>query len=92
MGPNLFLIDVAIAIDHMTLAARNEGVGSVWIGAFDQNPIKKLLAVPADHDVVMLLPLGYPAADDAFHPTTERVPFAQIVFAGKFGQPLPDLA
>ncbi|MEI8198036.1 MAG: nitroreductase family protein, partial [Phycisphaerae bacterium] len=88
VGDNLYLVDVAIAIDHMTLAARNEGIGSVWIGAFDHEPIKKLLAVPADHDVVMLLPLGYPATEGAFHTTTERLALDQIVFGEKFGNPL----
>jgi nitroreductase len=89
MGPHLYLVDLAIAIDHMALAARNEGIGSVWIGAFDHDPIKKLLAIPADHDVVMLLPLGYPLGEDAFHSTTERLALEQIVFAEKFGKPLP---
>jgi nitroreductase len=87
MGQSLYFVDVAIAIDHMVLTARNEGLGSVWIGAFDQDPIKKLLAIPADHDVVMLLPLGYPANEDAFHTTTERLALEQIVFGEKFGLP-----
>jgi nitroreductase len=73
----------------MQLAARNEGVGSCWIGAFDQEPIKKLLAIPADHDVVMLLVLGYPASADAFHPQTERLALEHIVFTEKFGHPFP---
>lgn len=88
MGDNLYLIDVGIAIDHMTLAARNEGVGSVWIGAFEHEPIKKLLAIPADHDVIMLLPLGYPVSEGAFHTTTERLALDQMFFAEKYGQPL----
>ena len=86
VGDNLYLVDVAIAIDHMTLAARDEGIGSVWIGAFDHEPIKKLLAVPDDHDVIMLLPLGCPATDEAFHTTTERLALDQIVFGEKFGK------
>jgi nitroreductase len=88
MGPVLYLVDVAIAIDHMTLAARNEGIGSVWIGAFDQEPIRKLLAIPADHDVVMLLPLGYPAGGEAFHTTTERLPLEQVAYRERFGEPM----
>ena len=86
MGENLYLVDVAIAIDHLVLAARNEGVGSCWIGAFDHEPLKRLLAVPDDHDIVMLIPLGYPASDDMFEAKAERLPLREIVFAGQFGQ------
>ncbi len=88
MGESMFLIDVAIAIDHMTLMARNEGIGSCWIGAFYHEPIKKLIAVPEDHDVIMMIPLGYPASEGSFHATTERLALDQIVSAEKFGMPL----
>ncbi len=54
------LIDVAIAIDHMTLAARELGLGSCWIGAFDRETVEKLLHVPAGAEVIGLLPIGYP--------------------------------
>jgi nitroreductase len=56
------LVDLAIAIDHMTLAARALGLGTCWIGAFDQQAVKDLLAIPDDASVVELLALGYPTA------------------------------
>ncbi len=85
IGEGMYLIDLAIAIDHLTLAARAEGVGSCWIGAFEHEPIKRLLAVPADHDVVMLVPLGYPASPDAFRATEDRLALSEVVFAERFG-------
>ena len=54
-------VDVAIAIDHMTLAAVEEGLGTCWIGAFSQNKAKEILNIPANLKVVALLPLGFPA-------------------------------
>ncbi len=54
-------IDVAIAIDHMTLAAVEQGLGTCWIGAFDEDAVKELLGIPEEARVVELLPLGYPA-------------------------------
>jgi len=54
-------IDVAIALDHLTLAAVSEGLGTCWIGAFDEQQVKQLLEVPAKVKVVALTPLGYPA-------------------------------
>ncbi len=54
-------VDVAIAIDHMTLAATELGLGSCWIGAFDQDAVRGLLNIPEDAQVIEMLPLGYPA-------------------------------
>ena len=53
--------DLAIALDHMTLAAVELGLGTCWIGAFDAPAVAKLLNVPDDCAVVHILPLGYPA-------------------------------
>jgi len=54
-------VDIAIAVDHMTLVAVEEGLGSCWIGAFDQRRIKEILSIPDRYKVVVLLSLGYPA-------------------------------
>jgi nitroreductase len=53
-------IDMAIAIDHVTLSAVEQGLGTCWIGAFSQDVAKKLLNIPENMRVVALLPLGYP--------------------------------
>ncbi len=57
---NSFPVDVAIALDHLVLAAVSEGLGSCWIGHFNEDKIKEMLDVPDDARVVALLPLGYP--------------------------------
>ncbi len=54
-------VDVAIAIDHMTLAAYAEGLGTCWIGAFDEDAVKPVVGVPDNIKVVMLLTVGIPA-------------------------------
>jgi nitroreductase len=54
-------VDCAIAIDHMTLAAVAEGLGTCWIGSFDQGACRKVLAVPETARIIELLPMGYPA-------------------------------
>jgi nitroreductase len=53
-------VDLAIAIDHMTLAAVDLGLGTCWIGAFSQEKVKSILEVPEKLKVVSLLTLGYP--------------------------------
>lgn len=60
MGDMSFLVDVSIAFTHIILAARAEGIGTCWIGAFDNQSIKKMLKIPEEVEVVAVTPLGYP--------------------------------
>lgn len=60
-GVHSYPVDLAIAVDHMTLAAVEEGLGSCWIGAFSQEEVKRILNIPKQYMVVALLPMGYPA-------------------------------
>lgn len=62
-GVPAYPVDVAIAIDHLTLAAFEEGLGTCWIGAFKQDMVRKALKIPDSCMVVSLLTLGFPAAD-----------------------------
>ena len=62
-GQLCYPIDVAIAIDHMTLIAVEEGLGTCWIGAFFEDKVKSMLNIPDDIRVVELLTLGYPKDD-----------------------------
>lgn len=59
-GELAYPVDVAISVDHMTLAAVEQGLGTCWIGAFKQDEVKKLLDIPEEVRVVVLLPIGYP--------------------------------
>ncbi len=54
------IVDVSIALDHLTLKAAEEGLGTCWIGAYDQEEAKKILEIPEDHKIVCLMTLGYP--------------------------------
>jgi len=60
-GQPCYPIDVAIAVDHITLAAVEEGLGTCWIGAFSEPEAKQILGIPERIRVVVLLTLGYPA-------------------------------
>ena len=53
-------VDLAIALDHLTLQAAEEGLGTCWIGAFDQKKTKEILNLPKEYKVIALMPLGYP--------------------------------
>ncbi len=58
-----FAVDGAIALDHLILAATHEGLGTCWIGAFDEEKVRDLLKVPWPYRIVALTPLGYPAQE-----------------------------
>jgi nitroreductase len=59
-GQPAYTIDVAISMDHMSLQAVEEGLGTCWIGAFKEDEVKKILNVPQEMRVVEIMPLGYP--------------------------------
>lgn len=59
-GQFAYPIDVAIAVDHMTLAAVEEGLGTCWIGSFFEEQVRDILNIPKRIRVVQLLTLGYP--------------------------------
>jgi len=76
-GQMSYPIDVAIAVDHLTLAAAALGLGTCWIGDFDEDRVRILLDIPENVRVVALLPLGYPA-----NPAVKekrRLPLTQIL-------------
>jgi len=76
-GQLCYPIDVAIAIDHMTLAATELRIGSCWIGAFYEDKVKEIPNVPDEIRVVELLCLGYIA--DTEPPAKNRLPLKAIV-------------
>ncbi|MBN2143490.1 MAG: nitroreductase family protein [Candidatus Aureabacteria bacterium] len=69
-------IDLAIAIDHMSLQAVAEGLGSCWIGAFYPDKVRKLLQIPDSVEIVELLPIGYPS--DKAPSSKNRLPFQSV--------------
>lgn len=53
-------VDVTIALEHLILQATEEGLGTCWIGSFEEEEVKSILNVPEDVRVLALTPLGYP--------------------------------
>lgn len=55
--------DATIVATHMILAAANAGVDSCWINRFNPDDAKKVLGLPDNEEVLMLMDLGYAAPD-----------------------------
>jgi len=83
---NCYLADAIIAIDHLVLAARNEGLGTCWIGAIHDKQVKELLNVPDEVDVVMVIPIGYPASESAFTDVYYRKSLEEVCFSEEYGK------
>jgi nitroreductase len=59
-GQPTHTVDVSIACAFMILQACELGLGTCWIGAFDEDETKKILNIPGHVRVVAVIPLGYP--------------------------------
>ena len=79
-------VDVAIAMQNMILAAAALGYGTCWIGAFDEDRVKSVLAIPEDLEVVALTPVGLPADRPEPRP---RQDMSEFVSLDKYGQEFP---
>jgi nitroreductase len=54
------IVDATIAMQNMVIAAWTLGVGSCWIGDFNEGEVKEVVKIPDKWRVVALLTLGYP--------------------------------
>lgn len=75
------IIDVSIAFSFMMLQATGMGLGTCWIGAFDEAAVKKILGIPDPVRVVAMTPLGYPDEAPAGRP---RKGFDEVVCLDKY--------
>ncbi|NMA94843.1 MAG: nitroreductase [Clostridiales bacterium] len=78
-------IDVAIAVDHLTLAAADLGLGTCWVCNFDTEKCGEYIHLPERLGAIALIPLGYPVqeADMDRHVETRR-DLEQVVHWDRF--------
>jgi nitroreductase len=79
-------IDATRAAECLMLAAWGEGVGSCWVGGLDRPKIKELLGVPADAELVTVIPFGYPT-DEEKSKKKVRKRLTKIAYRERYGQP-----
>jgi len=72
-----YIIDTVIALNHVTLAAVEHGLGSCWVSIFDEKKVKEILDIPEEIRVIALLALGYPKDNSVSE--KRRIPLAQLV-------------
>jgi nitroreductase len=77
-----YLLDIGIAMEHLVLAAAEQGLGTCWIGWFDEQKARKALGAPAEVRVVAFTPLGYPAEEPEPRP---RKTLGEMVYRDRWG-------
>ena len=85
-GLDYFTVDAAICLTQLILAATNEGLGTVWMGWFDEGKIRDALKIPESIRIVGLTPLGYPDPKHALK-AQERKSLSDLVFRDIFNEP-----
>ncbi|HOW17176.1 MAG TPA: nitroreductase family protein [bacterium] len=84
-GQAAYVVDLSIAVAHMSLVAAELGIGSCWLGAFHEDRVKGVLNIPSEYRVVALLTLGYPAGRPLSQiVTTNRKELKEIVCYDKW--------
>jgi len=80
-GQATHTVDVSIACAMMMLEAWEQGLGTCWLGTFNEGEVKKVLAIPPHMRVVTMMPLGYP---NEAPPQRPRKAFDEIVSFDKY--------
>ncbi len=63
-GVQYSLIDIGIACEHFLLQAAEEGLGTCMLGWFNEGAVKKILKIPRDQKVDLIISIGYPESDE----------------------------
>jgi nitroreductase len=78
--------DASRAIQDMMLTAWDAGVGSNWTGFGGLDEVKDLLGIPAEFDVLAVIPFGYPA-QSVGRGKKQRKPLAEVASLNRYGEP-----
>ena len=82
-GKSYYLVDVGISMDHLILAATEQGLGTCWVGWFDEKKARKALGVPKNLKIVAMTPIGYP--DESPKPKVLKT-LEEVVSADQYGK------
>jgi len=86
-GHSQGIIDTAIAVDHITLAAVEEGLATCWVSNFNTEQVKEILRIPEEIDVIEMVALGYPEQEESSLPRDHakiRRPLEEILFSERW--------
>lgn len=79
-GRNLYSIcDVSASIENMLLFAYSEGLGSCWLGAFDEKKVFKILNLPENLRPIVIVPIGFPSESPSIPPRISKEKAIKVI-------------
>ncbi len=82
-GKDYYLLDAGLAMEHLVLAAKAEGLGTCWVAWMEEEVVRETCKVPEQYRVVAMTPLGYPAKEPKAPP---RKDFEEVFFFDEWGE------
>ena len=82
-GKEYYLVDCAIAMEHMVLAAEELGLATCWVGLFEEAPVRRAFDIPEEVKIVGVLPLG--VAGKVCKPRPRKA-MEEIAFLHRWGE------
>lgn len=83
-GINYYLLDMGIAVEHLVLMAAELGLGTCWIGWFNERQVRNIVKIPRTIKIVALITLGYPK-DGLEEHEKKRLDVKDILYWNKYG-------
>ena len=75
-GKSYIDVDIAIVMDHLSLAAADLGLGTCWIASFDVRAVSEILNIPENVEPLIFMTVGYPADEIG---EKERKPLSELI-------------
>ncbi len=85
-GIDYFQLDMGIAMEHMVLKAVELGLGTCWVGWFNERKVKNILQIPRKVRVTALLTVGYP--EEPIPQARSRKKLGEIAFWDSWNRPI----
>lgn len=76
-----FMYDLGLATQNLCLAAHDSGLGTVIVGLFEHDKVGEIIKLPPEHEVLVLIPVGYPDHDPS---PPKRRELDEFVFNNSF--------
>jgi nitroreductase len=83
-GIEYYMLDIGIAVEHLILRATELGLGTCWIGWFNESAVRNILKIPKGIKIVSLISLGYPKEKLQEHEKV-RLSINNLLYWNKWG-------
>ncbi len=80
-------LDMGTAIEHILLKAAELGLGTCWIGWFNERAVRSIFSIPRALEIVSLIAIGYPSQQKEQQPRA-KLKLDDILFWNRYGEPL----